>query len=174
MNIASLGMQVFLCPGDNSAPVGRERNHRGTPYTQLTSKAESAGLQVTVVSPRKLKPTQHNLPTDKFVRHELWERRVRLGDSADDRWIDRDAAACLNLLYADIKKHKYDPERIREAVLAGVAAWLDAGVVLQYQVREGATEREFRRFRRHGIPSLTVQGLRQQGFRGETDSSGAT
>lgn len=97
-----------------------------------------------------------------------------MGDSADDRWIDRDAVACLNLLYADIKKHKYDPERIREAVLAGVAAWLDAGVVLQYQVREGTTEREFRRFRRHGIPSLTVQGLRQQGFRGETDSSGAT
>lgn len=126
------------------------------------------------ITPRKLKPTQHNLLTDKFVRHELWERRVRLGDSADDRWIDRDAAACLNLLYADIKKHKYDPERIREAVLAGVAAWLDAGVVLQYQVREGTTEREFRRFRRHGIPSLTVQGLRQQGFRGETDSSGAT
>ena len=143
-------------------------------YTQLTSKAESAGLQVTVVSPRKLKPTQHNLLTDQFVKHELWERRVRLGDSADDRWIDRDAAACLNLLYADIKKQKYDPERIRKAVLAGVAAWLDAGVVLQYQVREGTTERELRRFRRHGIPSLTVQGLRQQGFRGETDSSGAT
>ena len=71
MNFASLGMQVFLCPGDNSAPVGRERNHRGTPYTQLTSKAESAGLQVTVVSPRKLKPSQHNLLTDIFVRHEL-------------------------------------------------------------------------------------------------------
>ena len=70
MNFASLWMQVFLCPGDNSAPVGRERNHRGTPYTQLTSKAESAGLQVTVVSPRKLKPTQHNLLTDKFVKHE--------------------------------------------------------------------------------------------------------
>lgn len=141
-------------------------------FTQLTSKAESAGLQVTFVSPRKLKPTQHNLLTDKFVKHELWERRVRLGDSADDRWIDRDAAACLNLLYADIQKHKYDPERIREAVRAGVAAWLDAGVVLQYQVREGTTERELRRFRRHGISSLTVQGLRQQGFRGETDSSG--
>ena len=28
------GCKVFLCPGDNSAPVGRERNHRGTPYTQ--------------------------------------------------------------------------------------------------------------------------------------------
>ena len=70
MNFASLRMQVFLCPGDNSAPVGRERNHRGTPYTQLTSKAESAGLQVTVVSPRKLKPTQHNLLTDKFVKRK--------------------------------------------------------------------------------------------------------
>ena len=23
-----------MCPGDNSAPVGRERNHCGTPYTQ--------------------------------------------------------------------------------------------------------------------------------------------
>ena len=28
------GCKFFLCPGDNSAPVGRERNHRGTPYTQ--------------------------------------------------------------------------------------------------------------------------------------------
>ena len=71
-------------------------------YTQLTSKAESAGLQVTVVSPRKLKPSQHNLLTDTFVKHELWERCVRLGNDDDDRWIDRDAAACLNLLYADL------------------------------------------------------------------------
>ena len=73
-------------------------------YTQLTSKAESAGLQVTVVSPRKLKPSQHNLLTDTFVKHELWERCVRLGNDDDDRWIDRDAAACLNLLYADLEK----------------------------------------------------------------------
>ena len=96
-----------------------------------------------------------------------------MGDSADDRWIDRDAAACLNLLYADIKKHKYDPERIREAVLAGVAAWLDAGVVV-IQAREGITEREFGRFRRRGIPTLAVQGLRQQGFRGRSDSKSGT
>ena len=68
----------------------------------------------------------------------------------------------------------YAPERIREAVLAGVTAWLDAGVVV-IQAREGITEREFGRFRRRGIPSLTVQGLRQQGFRGRSDSkSGAT
>ena len=143
-------------------------------YTQLTSKAESAGLQVTVVSPRKLKPSQHNLLTDTFVKHELWERRVRLGKDDDDRWIDRDAAACLNLLYADIENQTYDPERIREAVPAGVTAWLDAGVAV-IQAREGITDREFGRFRRRGIPSSTVQGLRQQGFRGRSDSkSGAT
>ena len=29
----SRGCKFFLCPGDNCAPVGRERNHRGTPYT---------------------------------------------------------------------------------------------------------------------------------------------
>ena len=63
----------------------------------------------------------------------------------------------------------YAPERIREAVLAGVTAWLDAGVVV-IQAREGITEREFGRFRRRGIPSSTVQGLRQQGFRGQSDS----
>ena len=65
-----------------------------------------------------------------------------MGNDDDDRWIDRDAAACLNLLYADLEKQTYAPERIREAVLAGVTAWLDAGVVV-IQAREGITEREF-------------------------------
>ena len=101
--------------------------------------------------------------------------RVReKGEDDDDRRIDRDAAACLNLLYADLENQAYAPERIREAVPAGVTAWLDAGVAV-IQAREGITEREFGRFRRRGIPSLTVQGLRQQGFRGRSDSkSGAT
>ena len=67
----------------------------------------------------------------------------------------------------------YAPERIREAVLAGVTAWLDAGVVV-IQAREGITEREFGRFRRRGIPSSTVQGLRQRGFRGRSDSKSGT
>ena len=43
-------------------------------YAQLASKAESAGLLVEVVSPKKVKPTQHNLLTGQFVKHELWER----------------------------------------------------------------------------------------------------
>ena len=99
---------------------------------------------------------------------------MRLGEDDDERWIDRDAAACVNLLYADLDQQTYDPKRIREAVIAGVTAWLDAGVVV-IKAREGITERELRRFRRRGIPSLTVQGLRQKGFRGRSDSkSGAT
>ena len=142
-------------------------------YAQLTNKAESAGLLVEVVSPKKLKPTQHNLLTGQFVKHELWERRVQLGDRTGVCWIDRDAAACVNLLYADLDQQIYDPKRIREAVLAGVTAWLDAGVVV-IQAREGITEREFGRFRRRGIPSSTVQGLRQQGFRGRSDSKSGT
>ena len=116
-------------------------------------------LLVKVVSTKKLKPTQHDLLTGQFVKHERWERRV--------------VAAWLNLLYAGLDKQTYAPERIREAVLAGVTAWLDAGVVV-IQAREGITEREFGRFRRRGIPSLTVQGLRQQGFRGRSDSKSGT
>ena len=100
--------------------------------------------------------------------------RVReKGEDDDDRRIDRDAAACLNLLYADLENQAYAPERIREAVPAGVTAWLDAGVVV-IQAREGITEREFGRFRRRGIPSLAVQGLRQQGFRGRSNNKSGT
>ena len=101
--------------------------------------------------------------------------RVReKGEDDDDRRIDRDAATCLNMLYADLEKETHAPERIREAVPAGATAWRDAGVVV-IQAREGITEREFGRFRRRGIPSSTVQGLRQRGFRGRSNSkSGAT
>ena len=51
---------------------------------------------------------------------------------------------------------------------AGVTAWLDAGIVVE-QAYEGMSEREFRRFLRQGIKSLTVQGLRQKVFRGQDD-----
>ena len=98
---------------------------------------------------------------------------MRLGEDDDERWIDRDAAACLNLLYADLEKQTYALERIREAVLAGVTAWLDAGVVV-IQAREGITEREFGRFRRRGIKNLAVQGLRQQAVRGRSNSKSGT
>ena len=32
--VTRLGIEGFLCPVDNSAPGGRERNHRSTPCTQ--------------------------------------------------------------------------------------------------------------------------------------------
>ena len=50
MNIASLGMQVFLCPGDNSAPVGRERNHRGTPYTKINDTVKFTDQQQAILN----------------------------------------------------------------------------------------------------------------------------
>ena len=57
--------------------------------------------------------------------------RVReKGEDDDDRRIDRDAATCLNMLYADLEKETHAPERIREAVPAGATAWRDAGVVV--------------------------------------------
>ena len=100
--------------------------------------------------------------------------RVReKGEDDDDRRIDRDAATCLNMLYADLEKETQVPEGIREAVPAGATAWRDAGVVV-IQAREGITEREFGRFRQRGIPTLAVQGLRQQGFRGRSNSKSGT
>ena len=54
-------------------------------------------LLVKVVSTKKLKPTQHDLLTGQFVKHELWERRV--------------VAAWLNLLYAGLDKQTYAPEQ---------------------------------------------------------------
>ena len=100
--------------------------------------------------------------------------RVReKGEDDDDRRIDRDAATCLNMLYADLEKETHAPERIREAVPAGATAWRDAGVVV-IQAREGITEREFGRFRQRGIPTLAVQGLRQQGLRGRSNNKSGT
>ena len=99
--------------------------------------------------------------------------------SEERRWLRKSFSFGCNLQNAVMgdgwdRVQTYDPKRIREAVIAGVTAWLDAGVVVT-QAREGITEREFRRFRRRGIPSLAVQGLRQKGFRGRSDSkSGAT
>ena len=100
--------------------------------------------------------------------------RVReKGEDDDDRRIDRDAATCLNMLYADLEKETQAPERIREAVPAGATAWRDA-VVVVIQARESITEREFGRFRQRGIPTLAVQGLRQQGFRGRSNNKSGT
>ena len=38
---------------------------------------------------------------------------------------------------------------------------------------EGMSEREFRRFLRHGVKPVTVQGLRQKEFRGQDDGKSA-
>ena len=172
----SVGFKLFDDFGARRARQGTKKPRRRTIWQGLTLRISvdmmyDPRLQIYCNSPFRL---LSQALASHFVKHELWERRVQLGDRTGVCWIDRDAAACVNLLYADLDQQTYDPKRIREAVLAGVTAWLDAGVVV-IQAREGITEREFRRFRRRGIPSLAVQGLRQKGFRGRSDSkSGAT
>ena len=116
----------------------------------LTRKAESAGCEVVMVNPRKLKPSQHDILTGEFVKRELSDRRVQLGNT--DLWMDRDAAAVVNLLYADIEKETYDPSRLHGALEAWKHVWLDAGVLVE-QARNGLSERELGRFRRQGLPA---------------------
>ena len=55
----------------------------------LTRKAESAGCEVVMVNPRKLKPSQYDILTGEFVKRELSDRRVQLGNT--DLWMDCDA-----------------------------------------------------------------------------------
>lgn len=125
----------------------------------LTRKAESAGCEVVMVNPRKLKPSQHDILTGEFVKRELSDRRVQLGNT--DLWMDRDAAAVVNLLYADIEKETYDPSRLHGALEAWKHVWLDAGVLVE-QARNGLSERELGRFRRQGLPALSVDELRRK------------
>ena len=39
-----------MCPGDNSAPVGRERNHRGTPYTKINDTVKFTDQQQAILN----------------------------------------------------------------------------------------------------------------------------
>ena len=72
----------------------------------MTSKAESAGCCVVKVSPRKLRPSQHDPETGTYRKKALWERSHQLGDT--DWYMDRDVAAAMNLYFADPATHSYD------------------------------------------------------------------
>ena len=56
--------------------------------TRMTSKAESAGCCVVKVSPRKLRPSQHDPETGTYRKKALWERSHQLGDTG--WYMDRD------------------------------------------------------------------------------------
>ena len=67
------------------------------------------------MNPRGFKPSQHDPMSGAFLKHELWERRCRLGETAF--YLDRDVMAALNLVHADVTTNTYDSEALARAPL---------------------------------------------------------
>lgn len=83
--------------------------------TNLNVKAVSAGLKVFIVPPYELRPSQHDIETGQYVRHELCERWVKLGQSG--LWLNRNALAALNLFWLDDAATRYSAARRSERTL---------------------------------------------------------
>lgn len=136
---------------------------------RLRRTAESAGSKVTLVNPREIKPSQHDPLSGEFVKHALWERRCRLGDT--DLYMDRDAMAALNLLHVDVISNTYDSGALVRALQTSKPYWLDAGVVVEIETANRPSEREFRRFLRSGLKVVSVERLHPHSLmRGVTDA----
>ena len=138
---------------------------RGAPgafVMRLKSKAERAGSKCMEIDPRKVRPTQRDLLSGEFIKHELSERRVRMGDT--DFYIDRDVAACVNLLFCDPEKGAYDVEGIERFLEAVKQRWLDAGVIVKIEDAMRMPERELRRVLGKGIPVSSLERLHQEAF----------
>ena len=96
---------------------------------QLKSKAESAGLKVTEVSPYRLKLSQYDPYSGQYRKKSLKERWHQLGQSQE--WVQRDVFSALLLHCADLQQQRHIPtEAIR--VLEGAKQLLrDAGYVVK-------------------------------------------
>lgn len=129
---------------------------------RLRRTAESAGSEVILVNPRELKPSQHDPMSGTFVKHELWERRCRLGDTAF--FLDRDVMAALNLVHAEVTTNTYDSEALARALQTSKQHWLDAGVVVEMKTANRTSERELRRFLRRGLDPVSVERLHPHSF----------
>ena len=129
---------------------------------RLKSKAERAGSECMEIDPRKVRPTQRDLLSGEFIKHELSERRVRMGDT--DLYIDRDVAAWVNLLFCDPETGAYDAEGIERFLEAVKQRWLDAGVVVKIEDAKRMPERELRRVLGKGIPVSSAERLHQEAF----------
>lgn len=97
-----------------------------------------------------------------FVKHELWERRCRLGDTAF--YLDRDVMAALNLVHAEVTTNTYDSEALARALQTSQQHWLDAGVVVEMKTANRTSERELRRFLRRGLDPVSVERLHPHSF----------
>ena len=97
-----------------------------------------------------------------FVKHELWERRCRLGDTAF--FLDRDVMAALNLVHAEVTTNTYDSEALARALQTSNQLSFDGGVVVEMKTANRTPEREQRRFLRRGLKSVSVEGLHPHSF----------
>jgi hypothetical protein len=85
----------------------------GNWVTRLKSKAESAGLKVIEVSPKKLKFSQYEPASDSFHKKPLGQRWIRLDDQ---NLIHRDTLSAIEIYYADLSKEKHNPKVLLAAL----------------------------------------------------------
>lgn len=138
---------------------------RGAPsefFKRLMCKAERAGQKAFEMSPWNIKPTQRDLVTGECRKREIWERRVQLGDS--DLFIDRDAAAAVNLLFHAPETGVRNARGIEKFLQASKQYWLDAGIAVQIKDAKRMPEKELRRVLRNGMPASSVERLHPQTF----------
>lgn len=139
----------------------------GQLLTILKTKAESAGCVAMEVSPLKLRPSQHDIETGEFQKHDLWERWIKLGESG--LWINRDALAALNLLWLDETGENYLPPTVlKERWEAVKQVLLDAGWLVE--VRDEELEDFLRQLRRRDRKATSVRELRQKRYREQFDT----
>ena len=114
--------------------------------TRMTSKAESAGCCVVEVSPRKLRPSQHDPETGTYRKKALWERSHQLGDTG--WYMDRDVAAAMNLYFADPATDSYDLKAEQSALARLKQVSGNAGSIVRYKPANRQDEAVLRRNRR--------------------------
>lgn len=129
---------------------------------RLLDKAERAGLKATCVDSDRIKPTQRDLLTGNFHQHEVWERRVRLGET--NLFIDRDVNAALNLLFYSPETETQDIEGLKQILETSKPNWSDAGVLVEIETANRLTEHELRRILRNGMKPVSVERLHPKSF----------
>lgn len=130
--------------------------------SRLLNKAERADLKAVEVNPRNIKPTQRDLQNGHCTKHELWERRVRIGET--DIFIDRDVAAAINLLFHHPETGERDAKGMETFLKALKPYWLDSSVMLEIKTANRLSQHELRRVLRKGIPSVSVERLNRKTF----------
>lgn len=129
---------------------------------RLLNKAERAGSKAVLIEPWKIKPSQQDLLTGNFHKHELWERRIRIDGT--NYFVDRDVQASLNVLHYSPETERRDAEGLKHILETSKQYWLDAGILVEIKAANRLSEREFRRVLRHGLEPVAVEQLHPHSF----------